>query len=238
MKIGFWNIQRATNPDSLRTQIMGDVLLNWLNDHKPSVVVLCEVTQTGKELEGEINPILFKYGYIAKYIEVPGVKNKDKVSPCSFMVVRQLDLSDWAEPKAVGATTRRPYIRMRVDGIAIGACHAIAIPSMALEEAQVFADDVLGGKEEQAILIGDMNSDFNEKTEFDDYLFQLKLSRYQPGLKHTHLNQTEKKAAILDYAWATNGLKLTACPIDKGYDDLNYIGWADIDHAPIQYDVS
>lgn len=235
MRIYYWNIERANNLNARnewagdRVGIVFSTIQNWLSERRCNILILSEVTQTGEEFANRIRNYIHDtpaaHGYEVEFAPVPG--QNIAMSPCSFMVIRNVQ----ATVSSVGASVRRPLIRIRTPNLLIGACHLIAAnPQQALEEMYTMCAEIRNDM--PSILIGDMNFRY---TWLDPAIGQefyavqgARWRSFYPGQERTHAN-----GGILDYAWANGGVPgmIDRIPM-PGYDFWDYI-----DHSPIGYEI-
>ncbi|ATB46562.1 endonuclease/exonuclease/phosphatase family protein [Corallococcus macrosporus] len=245
MIVAYWNTQRASGLESSaegpqsRCIWCCEQLLRWIHDtvraHQavPSLIFLSEVSQGGGPMAAFLSRVS---GYQARYI--PAGDRNNNPSPCSYIIMWREELNPRIE--VVGASQKRPVLRVRVRGLTVGGVHIIANRQQAPDE--IFGDIAELNQEQQpAVLLGDMNYPWE----------QLAGSAYQPGLSGeikdlfdwTPVNpgllatygKQKKSGALktetLDYLWRSSDVsRIEAIPPIPGYNQ-----WRMIDHAPIAY---
>ncbi|WP_426750264.1 endonuclease/exonuclease/phosphatase family protein [Myxococcus sp. Y35] len=248
MIIAYWNTQRASGLASANQNARArcvwccEQILRWIiataETHQalPSLIFLAEVSQGGGELAAYLNTT---YSYRARYIPA-GDKNNNP-SPCSFIVMWQETLNP--EIKVVGASQRRPVLRVRLDDLTVGAVHIIANPSKAPDE--IYGDITeLNDEDQPAVLIGDMNYAWDRLFEpqignpggfAQEIKNHFRWKPVPPGLQATYGRRSPEagrtQTQILDYLWKSPDVsRIEAMPPIPGYNQ-----WTLIDHAPIAY---
>jgi hypothetical protein len=228
MKIGFWNIERSGNLGSStmssrdRAGLLVAHLNGWLKSAvAPDVLIMCEATSGGSEFilkeVGKAGP------YHAEYVRVRD-KNGN-TSPCSFIVVAKRGY--WRGCDPIGATTKRPYIKLDTGDLIVAGCHILAErgENSASEIFAMAAD--LSGEKKACVLIGDMNYLYDEDAKIGGGW-----AKVEPGIPATHKSHSSKPGSVIDYAWVDP--RVGKC---KPVVVMNYTDWDTIDHAPICYDV-
>jgi len=220
--VGFWNIQRASNPERERFEFVGSLIEEWVNGKldapAPELLVLAEVTQTGESMAAWL---LGFGGYEAEYIAVGGKKDRDAPSPCSFLVFGRRPLP---RARPTGDASVRPMIKLRVGNVTVAALHNAARGEPAKEETLIACEENRDGA---SLILGDINYDLRdigstERREFARYRF----APQDPGM-----GMTFRSGKVFDYALTNPGVHAVARPPVRGYD-----AWDIVDHAPIAYE--
>jgi hypothetical protein len=226
MIVGYWNIQRASNPSGARWGYVDSVVTPWiygdLDVPVPDLLVLSEVAQTGGQLAANLNG---KFGYHeARYVPVSD-KNGNP-SPCSFIVLGPRPLP---QVTPVGRSPKRPAVTIDCGELVVAAVHLIASNrERALDEAFTFCAENAERDGQRTLVIGDMNYDFGKLNSFDTRPFgQLGFEPVSPGM-----GMTFKSGQVYDYVWVNAGLRPHPEPPLPTYNR-----WAIIDHAPIAYEI-
>ena len=245
MMVGAWNVQRAGNIDAedtntaARAALVYSSISLWLNTVLGlDVLILTEVTETGgRVLAAHLKKDQYFEKYDAEFYGNKAIRkinnnsnnnnddNNDKVSPCSYLLVSKASLSVEAEVR--GASSRRPYLLLTVDGWSIAGVHIVANQRKSLDSVIDMVGDLNNDKRSSKIcLIGDLNYPYDSKLNDNELLKGMEVFCVDPGIPKTH-----RKGSILDFAVVTKGANIVA---DNLYNN-SYKDWDDIDHAPIFY---
>ncbi|CAM4310153.1 hypothetical protein [Corallococcus exiguus] len=247
MIVAYWNTQRASGLRSRNLEPQARCLwccqqiVQWIietiDSHQamPSLIFLSEVSQGGGELAAYLGTTS---GYQARYFAA-GDRNNN-ASPCSFIVMWLEELKP--EIAIIGASTRRPMVRVKLRDLTVGGVHIIANSDKAPDE---ILDDIheLEMERRPAVLIGDMNYPWssldkarhgNPKSLEDEVDYLYDWEPVHPHLQATFGKITETGAfrtQLLDYLWKSEDIsRIEALPPYPGYNQ-----WTLIDHAPIAY---
>jgi endonuclease/exonuclease/phosphatase family metal-dependent hydrolase len=246
--IAYWNTERASGLESrnlgpqVRCLWCCQQLLQWVRDtylaHQelPSLIFLTEVSQGGGPMSAYLDSVS---GYRARYI--PAGDRNNNPSPCSYIIMWRDTLNP--EIKVIGASQKRPVLRVRVHGLTVGGVHIIANQLKAPDE--IFGDIAeLHMEQRPAVLIGDMNYAWEQldkaqpgkRESFEDEIEELfDWTPVHPRLEATHGRHSretgELRTQILDYLWKSEDVtRIEPMPPIPGYNQ-----WTQIDHAPIAY---
>jgi len=235
MIVGFWNVQRATNPNPNSEKAgwragffqyqLSEWLLNRAPGPRPDVLFLAEVSQSGPQLAAVMAVQHANYRF--QYVPVQGPAGG--VSICSFMVVWRNHLGPLAPVQPIGNNVRRPAVRLRTNNRDLVGVHIIANRDKSLEESLTFCTD-LTASSNPVLLIGDMNYPAEKLTAADRQPFNALGFRYvSPNMQ----GKTFWGEATLDYAWCEPGINnATGRPPYPSYSE-----WDAIDHAPVAYKI-
>ncbi|MBN9685216.1 MULTISPECIES: hypothetical protein [unclassified Corallococcus] len=250
MIIAYWNTQRASAVASRNLepkarslwccQQIGQWIHRCMEAHEmsPALIFLSEVSQGGGELAAFLTRLT---GYPTRYIATSD-KNGN-ASPCSFLVMWRQDLTP--ELKIIGASSKRPMVRARLEDLTVAAVHIVANPEKAPDEI-LDAIYNLHDESQPTALIGDMNFAWDRLNETRPGLNKSLSAEVRrlygwtpvhPSLLATYGKNVQNQGVvtrILDYMWKSGDVSRveTMAPIP------NYNQWMQIDHAPIAYRIS
>ncbi len=245
LRIAAWNTQRASNPDAIlrsakkRFEYVARRLLEYLRtDAPPDLFFLSEVTQAGPyfALAFNAHPSLGRH-HKAEFFATRDVRGR--ASPCSFLLISPKGIDIDAELVG-GPTTRRPYLRVRLQGLTIACVHLVANSEESGDEAAAMLGDLVSGERggTELMMIGDMNLEFRDAAaSLRNVARGVRFVPINPGVSVTYsrLVTTGPKRRVvekvIDYAIRSGSVSARA--------DLYWARgrhtFSMVDHAPVFY---
>lgn len=229
LTVGFWNIERATDPESERGAFVISKINEWVGmDPRPEVIILCEVTQRGQDLADDLDE---ETAYQTAFIEA--ADQAGGVSPCSFLVMVHDDFMFDTLP--TGGSMRRPYIHITCGPYHLAGMHATADQGQkALDDICDTATDFRDGQ----MIIGDMNLPEDKDLPSDleawkrNYIAPTGYAFHFPNYP-TYRSKRSGRFRTLDYVLVRSGraVRQASAPQHSLAD------FAVIDHAPIAFTI-